>query len=86
MVELNISWKELLNGDGHLFLYQYQQNEQIPLTTKIIEHKKGATTYGAGNPGPVFRHPQQCGRVKTLLMESQPFHSWWLDLQRKHRS
>ena len=41
-------WKESLNSDGQQF-YQYQQNEQLPLTLKPLNTKKTAT-YGVGNP------------------------------------
>jgi len=53
-------WKESLNNDGQQF-YQYQQNEQLPLTSN------NTTTYGVGNQGHRLEHTwHKCNRVKSV--------------------
>ena len=56
--------KKRLNVDGQQF-YQYQQNEQSPLTTKSLNINK-TTPYDVENPDIGLRQVQTCGEAKPI--------------------
>ena len=65
--------KESLNSDGQHF-HQYQQKEQLPLTTTHWTYKKKYHIIWLGNPDLGLGQTQKCGRVKPVNYYPTP--SW----------
>jgi len=55
--------KRKINSDGLQF-YQYQQNQQSPLT-QITKYKQ-TTTYDVGNSSPALGQAHKCGWDKPF--------------------
>ena len=56
---MSLTLKEILDSDGQQF-YQYQLNEQPPISPQLFEHKKKTLTHDVGNPCPDWVQSQKC--------------------------